>query len=215
MTKKRRVLILTIAALITFISAAVVMFYRHYYPLWLDKESKTDIFIGQSQFGICTHDESYTEPIMPNGRYYPGGDVSAPYYVEITENRFCQLKPSDGKAETIVMIAYENNQIQNNLGDKKEFRIITNHSKDSVFFCTDWEEIKRFDKNDFRGEILPAEIRSGNLYEVNEFRGEKLRIKGSAASVITDENSDIIGFVSLDYHISPNYGFDFIYCDKY
>lgn len=206
---------MTIAALTMFIAAAVIVFFRHYYPGWLNKESKTDIFIGQSQFGICTHDESYTEPIMPNGRYYPGGDVSAPYYVEITENRFCQLKPSDGKAETIVMIAYENNQIQNNLGDKKEFRIITNHSKDSVFFCTDWEEIKRFDKNDFRGEILPAEIRSGNLYEVNEFRGEKLRIKGSAASVITDENSDIIGFVSPEYHISPDYGFEFIHCDEY
>ena len=215
MTKKMRILILTIAALITFISAAVIVFYRHYYPLWLDKESKTDIFFGQSQFGICTHDDSYTDPIMPNGRYYTRGEGCAPYYVEITENRYCQLKPADGKTETIVMIAYENNQVKNNIGDKKEFKLITNHCDDNIFFCHDWEEVKRFDKNDFRGEVLPAEIRSGDWLEVNEFRGEKLLMKGGASSVITDENNDIIGFNSLEYHISPDYGFDFIYCDKY
>lgn len=215
MTKKMRILILTIAASITFIAAAVIVFFRHYYPGWLDKERKTDIFFGQSQFGICTHDESYTEPVMPNGRYYPDGDTSAPYYVEITENSFCQLKPADGNIETLLTIAYQNNQIKNHIGDKKEFKLITNHCDDSIFFCHDWEEIKRFDKNDFRGEILPAEVRSGDLYEINDFRGEKLRMKTSALSVLTDDNNDIIGFGSLEYHISPDYSFDFIYCDKY
>lgn len=214
MTKKTRILVLTIAAIITFSSAAVIVFYRHYYPGWLDKESKTDIFFGQSQFGICTHDESYTEPVMPNGRYYPNGDTSAPYYVEITENRFCQLKPADGKIETLLTIAYENNHIENHIGDKKEFKLITDHCKDTVFFCLNWEEIKRFDKNDFRGEIFPAEVRSGDLYEISEFRGEKLRVKGNASSVITDENNAITGFVSVDYDISPDYGVEFRYCDE-
>ncbi|MDE7278137.1 MAG: hypothetical protein K2N26_00185 [Oscillospiraceae bacterium] len=219
MTKKTRILILTIAALITFISAAFIIFLRHYYYGWLDKESKTDIFFGQSA-GVCTHDESYTEPIMPNGRYYPGGDVFAPYYVEITENRFCQLKASDGKIETIVMIAYENNQIRNNIDEKKEFKVITHHFKDSVFFCTDWEEIRRFDLNDYRGEILPAEIRNRDesddfLWETNEYRGEKLMMRGSGGAVITDTNNSVIGFSSPEYSISPDYESDFIYCDEY
>lgn len=220
MTKKARVLILTIAALITFLSAGVIVFFRHYYYGWLEKNTKTDIFFGQSEGGVCTHDESYTEPIIPNGRYYPDGNISAPYYLEITENRFCRLTAADGTTETLLKIAYENNQISNHFADKKEFRVITSHYKDNVFFCLDWDEIRRFNLNDYRGEILPSEIRSRNrsddfLWEVNEYRCEKLDMSGAPGLVITDENNNITGFNCPNYDISPDYSFKFLYCDEY
>lgn len=70
--------------------------------VWYDWDY-TDIFWNQTPSG-CTHDLSYTEPVIPTGKYYPNGDPSSEYYMEITnENGGYYFYDNTGKHQFIVL----------------------------------------------------------------------------------------------------------------
>ncbi len=138
---------------------------------------ETDLYLNQSYGGICSHDETYTEPILPNGRYYPNGDIYAEYYMEITENKYIQLVAANGKQETILKKVYDHIIYINTLdGDqsninydffqileKREFKIITDHFKDNVFLCYQWSNFKPKHKGAYKCQKYTIE---GNAHEV-------------------------------------------------
>ncbi len=96
--------------------------------LSLNTTSVSELWIGQS-YGVCTHDESYTEPVIPDGKYYPGGDKNADYYMEIKEGTVC-LRWQDGS------IASDDRT----WGGVREYRVVTMHGPDAVMLCVEWYE---------------------------------------------------------------------------
>ncbi len=144
----------------------LIKWYKMYYDPYTE-----DIFVGQSEHGYCTHDESFTEPIMPNGRYYPDGNVNAPYYLEITENKYYCFKAADGEPAALLEMAYNYNNAAeqlygkdflacadlNTICKKKEFKLITAHYMDGepAYMWSEWVEFDHnspFNKNSYRGE---------------------------------------------------------------
>lgn len=87
-----------------------------------------ELFIGQS-YGVCTHDESFTEPVIPEGKYYPNGDRNADYYMEIKNGTFC-LRWQDGSVASDDRV----------WGGEREYKVVTFHYADSVILCSEWHE---------------------------------------------------------------------------
>ena len=194
--KLRNIFLMIIAGLILTVLALAFSFYSKYFPVFkaakktlengisgamfeesLSKEKASfggDYFFGQSMYGVCVHDESYTEPLLKNGKYYPDGDISAPYYLEITENKYLCYKPSSGDAGDIFEMIYEKWKIslENTPDFEKEyvykqgldiggiakilepteFRVITSHSLDMPSIYTKWEEYTPPYEGAYRGE---------------------------------------------------------------
>ncbi len=85
----------------------------------------TDVYyIGQT----CDHDDSYTEPVVPDGKYYPNGDINADYYIEIADNTV-SYRNSDGSC------------IEDFVWNGQEFKVITQHyADDSLTLSYIWDE---------------------------------------------------------------------------
>ena len=94
----------------------------------LSSEGVSELYVGQS-YGVCTHDESYTEPVIPQGRYYPGGDKNADYYMEIKDGTFC-LRWQDGSIASDDPV----------WGGEREYKVVTLHATDAVMLCSEWTE---------------------------------------------------------------------------
>lgn len=88
----------------------------------------TELYLGQSN-GICTHDESFTEPVIPEGKYYPNGDRNADYYMEIKNGTFC-LRWQDGSVASDDRV----------WGGEREYKVVTFHYTDDVMLCSEWHE---------------------------------------------------------------------------
>lgn len=88
----------------------------------------TELYLGQSN-GICTHDESFTEPVIPEGKYYPNGDRNADYYMEIKNGTFC-LRNRDGSAASDDRV----------WGGERGYKVVTFHYTDDVMLCSEWHE---------------------------------------------------------------------------
>lgn len=88
-----------------------------------------DFYFGQSEGGVCTHDETFTEPVIPDGKYYPDGNVNAEYYLEISGNTMC-YKDRNGEP-------YGNNQYW--IG-QREYKVITVHHDDIAVLCPNWRD---------------------------------------------------------------------------
>lgn len=92
-----------------------------------------DLYLGKTEGGVCTHDETFSEPKLPDGKYYPNGDASADYYLEISGDKMC-FRSSDGSP-------YET-QNQTWYGEH-EYRIITDHYTDISMLCADWTDFEK------------------------------------------------------------------------
>ncbi|MCM1523137.1 MAG: hypothetical protein NC120_01655 [Ruminococcus sp.] len=94
-------------------------------------ESLNDLYSGQTEGGVCTHDETFTEPVIPDGKYYPDGNAGAEYYLEISGNTMC-FRDKNG----------------NPYGDveawcgEREYKVITMHTDDAAMLCAEWEDAK-------------------------------------------------------------------------
>lgn len=121
---------------------------------WIHEECDfTDYYYNQHMGygGVCTHDLSYTEPEIPAGRYYPNGDASAPYYMEISKvdgKNYFEYKNPDGS----------------NYGDsssefygKKPYTVHTFHIIDSIVLCNKWHERSDEDDDEFSRGLWPGE----------------------------------------------------------
>lgn len=106
--------------------------------VWFDWDY-TDIFHNQTQGG-CTHDLSYTEPVIPAGKYYPNGDPSREYYMEITDENgeyFFEYKNADG---TAYGPTDGSDHFYERTG-KHQFKVITQHGLgDQIIITTSWTE---------------------------------------------------------------------------
>lgn len=113
-------------------------------PIYFDYDF-TDVFPNQS-LGSCTHDLSYTEPVIPEGKYYPDGNGSREYYVEVTrENgkQYFEYKMTDGTP----CIADESSPFAR-INGKHEFVVYTDHQREMIFVSNRWQPIKREDYPD-------------------------------------------------------------------
>lgn len=135
---KKRLIILSAAAFIVLIAAAVLIIFnitdiiRPDEDGWKENvfpDSVYDYWDGQSVPGsTCTHDDTYTEPVIPDGKYYPNGDPNATYYIEITDGSYVDYKNADGTS----MESFQ--------WSGQEFRVITFHYDDTVYLSYEWSE---------------------------------------------------------------------------
>lgn len=97
---------------------------------WLvEPDSIYDLYLGQTEGGVCTHDESFTEPVIPEGKYYPNGDRNADYYMEIKNGTFC-LRWQDGSVASDDRV----------WGGEREYKVVTFHYADNAILCSEWHE---------------------------------------------------------------------------
>lgn len=96
--------------------------------LSLSSTPQIELYLGQS-CGVCTHDESFTEPVIPEGKYYPNGDRNADYYMEIKNGTFC-LRWQDGSVASDDRV----------WGGEREYKVVTFHYTDDVMLCSEWHE---------------------------------------------------------------------------
>lgn len=76
----------------------------------------------------CDHDDSYVEPTVSDGRYYPNGDADADYYIEIIGSTVT-YKNADGSV------------LEDFVWNGGEFRVITQHAlDDNVVMAFVWTE---------------------------------------------------------------------------
>lgn len=113
----------------------------------------TDYYYNQGlgYDGVCTHDLSYTEPEIPDGVYYPDGDTSADYYVEITHENgvgYFEYKNPDG--------SYYGDEGCEFYG-KNPFIVYTVHMDDSVVMANKWHERTEADDDEFSQGLWPGE----------------------------------------------------------
>lgn len=120
--------------------------------LWFDYDY-TDLFFNTGR-GLpgspCNHDLSYTEPVIPVGKYYPGGDEGHEYYMEVTEENgryFFEYKNADG---TPYGPADESDQFYGNTG-KHEFVVITSHQYEDVWITTSWKNRSDYEEDPYGG----------------------------------------------------------------
>ena len=105
----------------------------------------TDYFMGQS-FGNCTHDSSYTEPVIPAGKYYPDGKSDSDIYLNITEEngrQFLEFMNADGTSH----IGTDESDPFYRYRGKQEFVVITDHVNDMVYLTTAWCEREEWENN--------------------------------------------------------------------
>ncbi|MCM1523136.1 MAG: hypothetical protein NC120_01650 [Ruminococcus sp.] len=88
-----------------------------------------DLYDGQSEGGVCTHDETFTEPVIPDGKYYPDGNAGAEYYLEISGNTMCfRDKNGDPYGD------------RESWCGEREYKVITNHYTDTAMLCANWKD---------------------------------------------------------------------------
>ncbi len=156
--RKKLIKLLIIVLIVVAVAAAAIYginYKRNYYDRYYDP-NVNDAFFGW-QRGTCTHDESYAEPVLPNGRYYPDGDVQAAFYLEVTDNKYYQFVPSDGNVGGLIEIIYncdkEHDAALSNsdnswfrdfrtMVEKNEFKVITCHDLEGepTLLCSEWIE---------------------------------------------------------------------------
>ncbi len=91
--------------------------------------------------------------MIPDGRYYPQGDSSAPYYIEITENKYLRLAPVSGELSDMLVILYESNALYlSEYLEKTEFKVITSHVVDSSFLYKEWKDFVPVHEGTYTGE---------------------------------------------------------------
>lgn len=96
-------------------------------------ESLNDLYSGQTEGGVCNHDETFTEPVIPDGKYYPNGDSSAEYYLEISGDTMCFKDKNGGYFGSDSGL----NAVWH--GERK-YKVITSHMNDVTMLCSEWED---------------------------------------------------------------------------
>ena len=140
---------------------------------WIHEECDyTDYYFNQhlNDDGVCTHDLSYTEPAIPVGSYYPDGDASADYYMEITSEDgkyYMTYKSPDGSLYGGATSEYYG---------KKQFIVHTIHSNDSVVICTQWHDRTSADDDGFSEGLWP---------------GEKIIVDGTLKGVVFNDDGSV------------------------
>lgn len=175
-------------------------FYIKWYCIYKYDQYRDTLFFAKTNFSPCTHDLSYQEPVVPNGKYYPNGDISAPYYVEITEYKYWEMISSDGKIESLISLV-ENNGYDSEsdspyklsgedlshkyrgVGNKVEFKVITEHATDFPMMYINWhrtsaeeiEDIGYHPGSPYMGSLPISRIiysEKGEVQLVSPFKGE-------------------------------------------
>lgn len=99
----------------------------------MDPRSLNALFFGQVEGRVCTHDETFSEPVIPDGKYYPNGDPNAEYYLEITGDKMCYRDKSGnywGRNSGELMGWY----------GEREYKVITTHFDDIHMLCAEWKD---------------------------------------------------------------------------
>lgn len=123
---------------------------------WIHEECDyTDYYINQrlGYGGVCTHDLSYTEPEIPAGKYYPGGNTDSGYYLEISEENgkdYFEYKYADGGCY---------GDSSSPLYGKTSYTVHTYHFSDDVVMITKWHERTALDdeNDEFIQGLWPGE----------------------------------------------------------